>query len=122
MKGGVALALGVMRELAGSPERYAETAVLLVNDEEWRTVPFGHTERFAGFDACLCFEAGEVDADGNDAVIVRAQGGRARSRSRPTAARRTPARRRTGAAAPCWRWPASPSGSRPSSDPAARTA
>ncbi len=71
MKGGVALALGVLRELAASPERYAEAAVLLVNDEEWRTVAFGHTERFAGFDACLCFEAGEVDADGNDAVIVR---------------------------------------------------
>jgi glutamate carboxypeptidase len=71
MKGGVALALGVMRELAGRPERYAEAAVLLVNDEEWRTVPFAHTERFSGWDACLCFEAGEIDANGHDAVIVR---------------------------------------------------
>jgi glutamate carboxypeptidase len=71
MKGGVALALGVMRELATRPELYAEAAVLLVNDEEWRTVPFTHTERFAGWDACLCFEAGEVDSDGRDAVIVR---------------------------------------------------
>ena len=71
MKGGVALALGVMRELAGRPQLYSEAAVLLVNDEEWRTVPFGHTERFSGFDACLCFEAGEVDADGNDALIVK---------------------------------------------------
>jgi glutamate carboxypeptidase len=71
MKGGVALALGVMRELAGRPELYAEAAVLLVNDEEWRTVPFAHTDRFAGWDACLCFEAGEVDAHGNDAVIVK---------------------------------------------------
>jgi glutamate carboxypeptidase len=71
MKGGVALALGVMRELAGRPELYAEAAVLLVNDEEWRTVPFTHTERFAGWDACLCFEAGEVDGDGQDAVIAR---------------------------------------------------
>jgi len=71
MKGGVALALGLMRELAGRPERYAEVAVLLVNDEEWRTVPFAHTERFRDWDACLCFEAGEVDAEGNDAVIVR---------------------------------------------------
>jgi glutamate carboxypeptidase len=70
MKGGVALALGVMRELAGRPELYAEVAVLLVNDEEWRTLPFGHTERFRGFDACLCFEAGQLD-DGHDAVIVR---------------------------------------------------
>jgi glutamate carboxypeptidase len=71
MKGGVSLALGVMRELAASPELYAETAVLLVNDEEWRTVPFGHTERFRGWDACVCFEAGEIDAQGRDAVIVR---------------------------------------------------
>lgn len=71
MKGGVALALGVMRELAARPELYAEVAILLVNDEEWRTVPFTHTERFAGWDACLCFEAGEVDAEGRDAVIAR---------------------------------------------------
>jgi glutamate carboxypeptidase len=71
MKGGVALALGVMRELAGRPELYAEVAVLLVNDEEWRTVPFAHTERFRGWDACLCFEAGEIDSEGHDAVIVR---------------------------------------------------
>ena len=47
MKGGVALALGVMRELAGRPELYAEAAVLLVNDEEWRTVPFAHTSASA---------------------------------------------------------------------------
>ena len=51
MKGGVALALGVMRELAARPELYAEAAVLLVNDEEWRTARFGHAERFEGFDA-----------------------------------------------------------------------
>ena len=71
MKGGVALALGVMRELAELPELYAEAAVLLVNDEEWRTVPFAHTERFRDWDACLCFEAGQLDGDGNDAVIVK---------------------------------------------------
>jgi glutamate carboxypeptidase len=71
MKGGVALALGVMRELAERPELYREVAILLVNDEEWRTSPFAHAQRFTGFDACLCFEAGQADADGNDAVIVR---------------------------------------------------
>src|SRR5204863_3513105 len=71
MKGGVALALGVLRELAEWPELYAEAAILLVNDEEWRAVPFGHADRFAGYDACLCFEAGEVDEQGRDAVIVR---------------------------------------------------
>jgi glutamate carboxypeptidase len=71
MKGGVALALGVMRELAARPELYAELALLLVNDEEWRTARFGHAERFASCDACLCFEAGERTSDGEDAVIVK---------------------------------------------------
>ena len=47
-----------------------ELALLLVNDEEWRTAPFGHVERFAGFDACLCFEAGEL-AGGGEGVVVR---------------------------------------------------
>ncbi len=71
MKGGVALALGVMRELAAQPGRYGELAVLLVNDEEWRTAPFAHAQRFRAFDACLCFEAGERTGDGDEAVIVK---------------------------------------------------
>ena len=71
MKGGVALSLALMRELAERPELYAEVAILLVNDEEWRTAPFIHAERFAGFDACLCFEGGERTAQGDEAVIVK---------------------------------------------------
>ncbi len=71
MKGGVALALGLMRELAERPELYTELALLLVNDEEWRTARFGHAERFAGFDACLCFEAGERTKEGQEAVILK---------------------------------------------------
>jgi glutamate carboxypeptidase len=71
MKGGDVLALGVLRALSTRPELFAEIALLLVVDEEWRVGPFGHVDRFAGFDACLCFEAGEVDADGNDAVVVK---------------------------------------------------
>ena len=71
MKGGDVLALGVLRELAAVPERYAEAALLLVMDEEWRTAPFSHTERFAGWDACLCFEGGEPGPDGSDGVVVR---------------------------------------------------
>jgi glutamate carboxypeptidase len=71
MKGGVALSLGLMRELATRPELYAQAAILLVNDEEWRTAPFAHAERFSGFDACLCFEAGERTAAGEEAVIVK---------------------------------------------------
>jgi glutamate carboxypeptidase len=70
MKAGVALALGLLHALAGRPE-VGEVALLLVNDEEWRTERFAHVKRFDGFDACLCFEAGERDPDGREAVIVR---------------------------------------------------
>jgi glutamate carboxypeptidase len=71
MKGGDVLALGVLRALSTRPDLFAEIALLLVVDEEWRVGRFGHVDRFAGFDACLCFEAGELDADGHDAVIVK---------------------------------------------------
>ncbi len=71
MKGGVALSLGVLRALAEHSERYAEVALLLVNDEEFRTEPFAHGPRFSGFDACLCFEGGERTPDGEEAVVVR---------------------------------------------------
>lgn len=71
MKGGDVLALGVLRTLARRPQAFAEAALLLVVDEEWRTGPLAHVERFAGWDACLCFEAGELAPDGSDAVIVR---------------------------------------------------
>src|SRR5687767_5840283 len=55
MKGGVVLALGALRALAGRGADFAEVALLLVCDEEWRTAPFAHAPRFAGWDACLCF-------------------------------------------------------------------
>jgi glutamate carboxypeptidase len=71
MKGGVVLALGVARALVARPERFAELAMLLVTDEEWRTEPFTHVERFAGYDTCLCFEAGERGPDGEEGVVVR---------------------------------------------------
>ena len=71
MKGGDVLALGVMRALTQRPELYAEVALLLVVDEEWRVGPFAHVDRFAGYDACLCFEAGELTKDGDDAVVVK---------------------------------------------------
>ncbi|MDQ3740949.1 MAG: M20/M25/M40 family metallo-hydrolase, partial [Actinomycetota bacterium] len=73
MKGGDVLALGVLRALAegdGAPP-FAEAALLLVNDEEWRMVPFAHLDRFAGFDACLCFEAGQLGPQGEEAVVVK---------------------------------------------------
>jgi glutamate carboxypeptidase len=71
MKGGVVLALGVARALAAEPERFAELSVLMVTDEEWRTAEFVHAARFAGYDACLCFEAGERSAEGEEGVVVR---------------------------------------------------
>jgi glutamate carboxypeptidase len=71
MKGGVVLALGIARALARRPESFAELAVLLVTDEEWRVAPFVHGPRFADYDACLCFEAGERTAAGDEGVVVR---------------------------------------------------
>jgi glutamate carboxypeptidase len=74
MKGGDAIALAVARELAKTPSEFAELAVLMVCDEEWRTVPLAHVDAFAGYDACLCFEGGELRPNGDDAVIVRRKG------------------------------------------------
>jgi glutamate carboxypeptidase len=73
MKGGDALALAVLRALAERRPDFAEVALLLVGDEEWRTAPFAHVDRFAGWDACLCFEAGQL-ADGDEAVVVKRKG------------------------------------------------
>lgn len=70
MKGGVAISLGIMRLLASQPELYAELALLLAVDEEWRQVPFAHAPRFSEWDGCLCFEAGELNGEGEDAVVV----------------------------------------------------
>jgi glutamate carboxypeptidase len=74
MKGGDILALGVARALARHPEDFAELAILLVTDEEWRVAPFVHSNpkgRFAGYDACLCFEAGQLTPEGDEAVVIR---------------------------------------------------
>ncbi|MGX6449727.1 M20/M25/M40 family metallo-hydrolase, partial [Patulibacter sp. S7RM1-6] len=74
MKGGDALAVGVLRALAtvpGATQRFAEVALLLVADEEWRAEPFAHGPLFRDWDACLCFEGGERTAAGEEAVVVR---------------------------------------------------
>jgi glutamate carboxypeptidase len=86
MKGGVVVALGVVRALARRPELFAELALLLVTDEEWRTQPFRHAEAFAGYDACLCFEAGERGPRGEEGVVVRRKAAgtlRVRAEGRP---------------------------------------
>jgi glutamate carboxypeptidase len=74
MKGGDILALGVARALARRPADFAELAVLMVTDEEWRTQPFVHAGPegpFSGYDACLCFEGGQLGPDGHEGVVVR---------------------------------------------------
>jgi glutamate carboxypeptidase len=71
MKGGDVLALGVLRALARRTDAFAEVALLLVCDEELRAGDFVHTERFAGYDACLCFEGGQLTEEGAEAVVVR---------------------------------------------------
>ena len=104
MKGGDVLALGVARTLAARPELFAELAVLFVTDEEWRIQPFTHVERFAGYDACLCFEAGERTAQRRGGRGRPPQGGRARSGWSRGAGPRTPAARPTAAetrSSPC---------------------
>jgi glutamate carboxypeptidase len=71
MKGGVVLAIGLLRALTARPSDYAEVTLLLVNDEEWRVDGLRHTERFGGVDACLCFEAGQLAPDGAEGVVVK---------------------------------------------------
>lgn len=71
MKGGDVLALGVLRELAERTADFEHVALLLVCDEEWRAGDFVHTARFAGWDACLCFEGGELTPAGDEGVVVR---------------------------------------------------
>jgi glutamate carboxypeptidase len=71
MKGGDVLAIGVLRALTKRPHTFAEAALLLVCDEEWRTGTLDHIHRFEGWDACLCFEGGEQTSRGEDAVVVR---------------------------------------------------
>ena len=71
MKGGIALALGVVRALAESSASYDRLSLLAVNDEEWRTGEFAHGARFADYDACLCFEAGERGPGGEDGLVCR---------------------------------------------------
>jgi len=71
MKGGVAISLAVMHALAATGDAFAEIALLLVVDEEWRTGAFSHGPSFAGWDACLCFEAGERGPNDEAAVVLR---------------------------------------------------
>ena len=81
MKGGVVLSIGVLRALAARPESYAEIALLLVNDEEWRVGPLVHAQTFSYVDAVLCFEAGQLDPAGEGVVVKRKAAGTLRVRA-----------------------------------------
>ena len=108
MKGGVALALGLMRELAPRPSSTARPWSCSSTTRSGAP-PFGHIERFAAFDACLCFEAGERTEDGDEAVIVKRKAA-GRCGSRLTAAPAHSGSAPHGAATRCWRWPRPPRG------------
>jgi glutamate carboxypeptidase len=71
MKGGVVLSLGVLEALAARRDSFEEVALLLVTDEEWRVGGLEHAPRFEGFDACLCFEAGQGGPGGEEGVVVK---------------------------------------------------
>jgi glutamate carboxypeptidase len=71
MKGGVVLALGVLDSLASRREAFEEADLLLVTDEEWRVGGLQHAPLFDGFDACLCFEAGQGGPNGEEGVVVK---------------------------------------------------
>lgn len=71
MKGGVVIALGVLRALALRRDAFADTTLLLVNDEEWRRAALVHTSRFGDVDGCLCFEAGQREPGGKEGVVVK---------------------------------------------------
>jgi glutamate carboxypeptidase len=87
MKGGIVLALGVLRSLAAVQGEFAEVALLAVTDEEWRPTGLEHGSLFEGFDCCLCFEGGELTTDGQDAVVAkRKAAGTLRIRARGVAA------------------------------------
>ena len=76
MKGGVVLSIGAMHAVLQRPQDYAEVALLVVCDEEWRKGPLQHVERFAGWDACLCFEGGRAQPGRRRRGGRAAQGGR----------------------------------------------
>ena len=72
MKGGDVLALGVLRALAERPAAGVRRGRAAARQRRGvAEVPFAHVDRFAGFDACLCFEAGQLGPDGEEAVVVR---------------------------------------------------
>ena len=105
MKGGDVLALGALRAFASAPRALRASSRCCSSATRSGGRPTSATsQRFAGFDACLCFEAGELTRRRRGRR--RPAQGRGHDPRRPrTAAPRTPARRPTAAATRCSRWP-----------------
>lgn len=70
MKAGVAIALATFVAISDFADSYAELAVLLVSDEEWRSQPFKHGELFQDWDLCLCYEGGQASSSGELQVVT----------------------------------------------------
>ena len=122
MKGGVAIALGVIRALAASPEQFAELSLITVVDEEWRTGGFDHGQAFAGYDACLCFEAGQLAPGGGEAVVAKRKAAGDPAGRSPTGSPPTPGPRPRRAATRCSRSARWRAGWRRSTTPTGRSA
>ena len=123
MKGGDVLALGALRALAARPERLRRgRAAARVRRGVADARRSRHVERFAGWDACLCFEAGELAPDGDEGVVVRrkAAGTIRVDGARPRRALRLGARPRAQRAARARRAPPrrSPAATTPTARPA----
>ena len=112
MKGGDMLALGALRAFAHAPGALRRSSRCCSSaTRSGGRADFGHVARFAGFDACLCFEAGEL-AGGDEGVVVRRKAAGTIHVTGARAAARTRARRRTAAATRCSRSPGRAGGRR----------
>ena len=111
--------IGALRAFAKRPELYAELALLLVCDEEWRTADFAPRRALRGLRR-LPVLRGRRDGGRRRGRRRPAQGGGHDPRHRRTAAAPTPAPRPTAAATRCSRSPRPPRPSPPTTIRAGR--
>jgi glutamate carboxypeptidase len=71
MKGGIVVAMHVLRVLRTRPEQFALVELVSVPDEEERDGPPATIERLRGFDAVLCMECGREDGS----IVSERKGG-----------------------------------------------
>ena len=103
------------------PEAYAEAALLLVCDEEWRTATVRARRPLRRLGRMPVLRGRRPDAGRRGRRRRAPQGGRDAARRRATAGPRTQARRRTAAATRCSRSPPAAQAVAACHDPAART-